>query len=81
MVDKTIQIKREIIKMHGGKKLQRIGGSLAVLIPIMWAKANGVEIDGDYYIKTRIMDGSTIILEPLDREALDVMLKGVKDDR
>jgi len=76
-MDRQIQIRREIIKMMGGKRLQKVGGSLAVLIPIMWAKANGVQIDGDYYIRVRTMSDSVIQLEPLDKAEIETMLKGI----
>ena len=77
--EKTVQLKREIIRMLGGKRLQQVGGSKAIIIPSMWAKANAVEIDGDYYIKVKIMSDGVIQLEPLDKEELNTMLNGVAD--
>lgn len=76
MTVEQAQLKREIIRMMGGKKLQRVGGSLAVFVPAMWAKVNGVEIDGDYYIRVKMMSDSAIQLEPLNKEEIETMLKG-----
>lgn len=75
-----IQVRKEIIRLQGGKRLQRVGGSLALLIPAGWAEANGLKIDGAYYIKFSKVSANVIQIEPLDRVQIEAMLEGVTVD-
>lgn len=80
MLDSQIQVRREIIKMMGGKRLLPLGGSRVVIIPKMWARVNAVEIDGDYYIRVKTMSNSIIQIEPLDKAEIEAMLEGATQD-
>lgn len=60
--------------LFGVKKLQRIGGSFAVLLPREWVEWSCVEIDGDYYCKMDIADRSLLLsmIAETDLENLDI---------
>jgi len=69
------ELRKAIIKSIGGKKLQKIGNSLAIVIPNMWARANATNFDGGYYVRFRYIDGDTIQISPIDHEELDGLLE------
>ena len=69
------ELRKAIIKSVGGKKLQKIGNSLAIVIPNMWARANATDMDGGYYVKFRYLDGDTIQISPVDKDELKALLE------
>lgn len=57
-------------RAFGVKKLVRIGGSYAVVVPKIWINFNAVEIDGDYYFKMGV-EGNELVLKAITDEDLE----------
>lgn len=64
------ELRVAIIKSVGGKRLQRIGNSLGILLPTIWARGNAVAVDGQYFVRFRFKDARTIEITPIDSEEL-----------
>lgn len=69
------QLREAIIKSVGGKKLQTVGNSMAILVPKMWAQANATKVDGNYYIKIKWIDAITMQISPIDSTELSEMFE------
>jgi len=74
-IEKEAISQREAIMQLGmsGKKLVRVGGSLAILIPKIWVRIHAFEVDGHYWVRIK-QEGNSLIITPLDKdEALRLM--------
>lgn len=68
----TSAIIRELAKQQtfGVKKAVALGGSFAVVVPMVWLKWHGVLIDGEYYFKMDV-SGDTLVISPITDEDVE----------
>lgn len=52
-------------KLLGIRKLTPIGGSYSFTIPRLWVTMHCTEIEGDYYVKLRVIEDE-LIFSPID---------------
>lgn len=80
-MDEKKALKIKILAEEGAfhfKKLFPIGDSYAVVVPKFWVKFHCVRIEGNYYMKLSIDEGS-LILSPItnvDLEGITIKRKG-----
>jgi len=68
--------KRELIlKAFGYKRIDKLGGSYHVILPIMWVRVNTLKVDGEAWAKI-VFDGENIVITPIDEAQLNKIMEG-----
>jgi len=64
-----------ILKAMGYKRVQKMGGNQMVIVPKMWLRLNGYQINDNYWIRITSEKDGTLVLKPANKEDITNMME------